>query len=271
MPFWMMYVLSDLFYIFIFYLIGYRLKVVKANLSNSFPSKDQNEIRELAKKFYRHLCDISLESVKGFTMSREEFINRHRIINTELAVSFFDKGISAIFVPGHYNNWEWGSLSPGLQINYPVVALYKPMTNKLVDEFIKKHRAKFNTRLASIRETALTFNELSAKPHAYILAADQSPTNINECYWFDFLNQDTAWLQGPEKYARKFNWPIFYVDVQRVKRGFYTLKLVAITKNPASLPDGEITRLYAENLEKTILQEPAYWLWSHKRWKHRRD
>jgi KDO2-lipid IV(A) lauroyltransferase len=149
--------------------------------------------------------------------------------------------------------------------------LYKPMSNKRVDEFAKKHRAKFSTRLAPIRETALTFEELSAMPHAYVLASDQSPSNLEECYWFDFLNQDTAWLHGPEKYSRKYNWPVMYVDIQKVKRGYYTLELVLLTQNPASLPKGEITRLYAQHLEKSILKEPAFWLWSHNRWKHKRD
>jgi KDO2-lipid IV(A) lauroyltransferase len=144
------------------------------------------------------------------------------------------------------------------------------MSNKRVDVFAKKHRAKFNTKLASIKETALTFNELSGTPHAYIMASDQSPTNLNDCYWIDFLNQDTAWLHGPEKYARKYNWPVIYVDIRKVKRGFYELELVTLTNDPASLPNGEITRLYVQHLEKSILAEPAYWLWSHKRWKHRR-
>jgi KDO2-lipid IV(A) lauroyltransferase len=102
------------------------------------------------------------------------------------------------------------------------------------------------------------------------MASDQSPTNLNDCYWIDFLNQDTAWLHGPEKYARKYNWPVIYVDIRKVKRGFYELELVTLTNDPASLPNGEITRLYVQHLEKSILAEPAYWLWSHKRWKHRR-
>jgi KDO2-lipid IV(A) lauroyltransferase len=270
MPFRMLYVLSDGFYFLIYHIIGYRLNVVKYNLSSSFPEKNKDEILALTKKFYHHLCDISLESIKGFTMSPEEIICRHHILNTELADHYFDKGVSVITVPGHYNNWEWGSLSPGLQIKYPIVGFYKSMSNTRVDAFAKKHRAIFKTTLASLRETASTFNELSAMPHAYIMASDQSPTNLKECYWIDFLNHDTPWLHGPEKYARKYNWPVVYVDIQKVKRGFYELKLVVLTEDPSSLPNGEITRLYTQHLEHSILQEPAYWLWSHKRWKHTR-
>ncbi len=271
MPFRVLYIFSDMVYFLVYYLAGYRRKVVFENLRSSFPEKNEREIRLLTKKFYHHLCDISLESIKGFTMSPEQLIMRHHILNPELADHYFDSGKSVIAVPGHYNNWEWGSLSPGLQMKYPIVGFYKPMSNKLVDAYAKRHRAKFNTLLASIRETALTFGKLADKPLAYIMASDQSPTNMKDSYWFNFLNHDTAWLHGPEKYARMYNLPVIYVDIQKVKRGYYELKLVLLTENPASLPDGEITRLYVQHLEKSILQDPAYWLWSHKRWKHRRD
>ena len=270
MPFSIIYIFSDMLYILIYHVIGYRRRVVLENLRSSFPSKTPDEIRQLAEKFYRHLCDISLESLKGFTMSPEEFTARHYTRNPELAHQYLEAGVSVISVPGHYNNWEWGSMSAGIQIAYPVVALYKPMSNKLVDNYIRQHRSKFNTRLASICDTAKTFNELSANPHAYILAADQSPSNTKDCFWFDFLNHDTAWLPGPEKYARKYNWPVVYVDIQKVKRGFYELDLVLLTDNPSSLHPGEITRLYAGHLQKSILNEPAHWLWSHRRWKHGR-
>jgi KDO2-lipid IV(A) lauroyltransferase len=271
MPFRIINVLSDLVFFLIYHLIGYRRKVVIANLKSSFPEKDENEIRLLTIKFYHHLCDISLESIKGFTMSKHELIRRHHILNPELADHYFNKGVSVIALPAHYNNWEWGSLSPGMQIKYPVVCFYKPMSNILTDTFVKNHRTKFNTRLASIRETAITFDELSAKPNAFIMAADQSPSNMEDSYWFNFLNHDTAWLHGPEKYARKYNLPVIYIDIQKVKRGFYALELVLLTETPVALPDGEITRLYVRHLEKSILKEPAYWLWSHKRWKHARD
>jgi Kdo2-lipid IVA lauroyltransferase/acyltransferase len=270
MPFSILYIFSDLVYFLLYSIIKYRREVVQANLSTAFPEKTEKEIQFLIKRFYHHLCDISLESIKGFSMSPQELIRRHRIINPEVADSYFEKSISVIALPGHYNNWEWGSLSAGMQIKFPVVALYKPLSNKLVDDFSKKHRAKFNTRLASIRNTASLFNELSGKPNAYIMASDQSPTNLKDCFWIDFLNHDTPWLHGFEKYARKYNLPVLYVDIQKIKRGFYELELIVLTENPSSLPEGEITNRYVEHLKQTILADPAYWLWSHKRWKHKR-
>lgn len=271
MPFGMMYAFSDFVYLIIYHVVGYRKKVVVTNLSQSFPQKSSDEIRLMTKKFFHHLCDISLESLKGFSMRPDEIISRHHILNPETADQFYDKGVSIITVPGHYNNWEWGSLSPGLQIKFPIVAFYKPLSNKRVDLYIKQHRAKFHTLLASIKETALTFESLAHSTQGYIMAADQNPTNMKECYWIDFLQRDTAWLHGPEKYSRKYNFPVLYVDIQKVKRGYYELKLVVLTENPALLPNGEITRMYVEQLEKSICKEPAYWLWSHRRWKNGRS
>jgi KDO2-lipid IV(A) lauroyltransferase len=270
MSFSVMYLFSDIVFLFLYHIIGYRRKVVTDNLSSCFPEKGKEEIRKLAVKYYHHLSDISLEAIKGFSMSPKELIRRHHILNPELADYYFDKGVSAIAVPGHYNNWEWGSLSPGLQLKYPIVAFYKPFSNIWVDVYAKGHRAKFNTKLASIGETSKTFAELDGKLYAYIMASDQSPVNLKNCYWIDFLNHDTPWLYGPEKYARKYNMPVVYVDIQKVKRGFYDIKLVLITDDPSALPDGEITKLYVQHLEKSILKAPAFWLWSHKRWKYKR-
>ncbi len=271
MPFRVMYLFSDFVYFLLYKVVGYRRKVVYENLKSSFPEKSQDEINALIRKFYHHLCDISLESIKGFTMGPKEIVKRHHILNPELADYYYDLGKSAIAVPGHYNNWEWGSLSPGLQLKYPISGFYKPMSNKHTDAYAKQHRAKFGTKLISIKLTARAFEDMKEIPTAYIMAADQSPSNLKECYWIYFLHRETAWLHGPEKYARKYNIPVIYVDIRKVKRGYYDLELRVLTDNPESLPDGEITRRYAEQLEKSILNEPAYWLWSHKRWKHERE
>jgi KDO2-lipid IV(A) lauroyltransferase len=266
-----MYVFSDLMYFVLYYVVGYRRKIVEMNLKNSFPEKNREEVKKLSKKFYSHLCDITLESIKGFTMSPDEIRKRHHILNPEMADSYFARGISVIAEPAHYNNWEWGSLSPGLQLKYPIVCFYKPLSNNRTDEHAKLHRAKFGTQLKSIGLTASTFENLKDTPTAYIMAADQSPSNLKDCYWINFLNRDTAWLHGPEKYARLYNIPVVFVDIQKIKRGYYELELILITDDPASLTEGEITRRYAKHLEKSIINEPAFWLWSHKRWKHSRQ
>jgi len=271
MPFRLIYVFSDFTYFILYYLVRYRRKVVVSNLHSCFPGKSAAELEKLSKQFYHHLSDISLESIKGFSMSKKEIIRRHHLLNPDLADRYFEKGKSIICIPAHFNNWEWGSMSAGIQVKYPVVAFYKPMSNKAVDNLGKKHRSQFNTSLASVKRTADTFSEMAKTPTGILMVADQSPSNTKDCYWVDFLNHDTPCLHGPEKYARLNNLPVMYVDIRKVKRGFYELELIEITDNPAMLPDGEITRLYMNHLEQSIQKQPAFWLWSHKRWKYKRE
>lgn len=271
MPFGLLYLFSDFFFVLIYHVIGYRKKVAQQNLRESFPQKSEQEITKMTRKFYHHFCDIALESMKGFSMSKKSIKARHKILNPELADEIFKKGLSVIALPAHYNNWEWGSMSPGLQLKHSIVAFYKPLSNKWVDAYAKSTRSKYRTILASIRETAVTFSNLVDNHTVFIMAADQSPSNIKDCYWVDFLNHTTACLHGPEKYARKYNLPVVYVDIKKVKRGFYELELITICDNPQTLDDGLITARYMKLLEASILQEPAYWLWSHKRWKHKKS
>jgi Kdo2-lipid IVA lauroyltransferase/acyltransferase len=269
-PFRVMYFFSDLLSPILYRGIRYRRKVVHENLSTCFPEKTPEEILTLEKQFYHHLCDISLESMKGFSMSPSDLIQRHHFNNPELATRFLQTGRSVLCVPSHLNNWEWGALSPGVQIDFPLVGLYKPLSNKKVDAYARKHRAGFHMELASIHETSHAFEERINRPYAYVMAADQSPSNLKECLWVPFFGIETAWLHGPEKYARKYNLPVLYAAVRKLRRGFYEIDFELITDDPGSLPPGEITRRYAELLEISIRQEPAHWLWSHRRWKHRK-
>lgn len=271
LPFRLLYLLSDFFYLIVFYLIGYRKNVVRQNLKESFPAMSDLEISWLTKKYYHHFCDIALESIKGFTMSRQDILKRHKIRNPEIVDEYYKNKTSVIAVPAHYNNWEWGSMSPGLHLQFDIVAFYKPLSNKWVDKYAKLSRSKFRTQLASIKETSLTFQNKVNAPSAFIMAADQSPSNLKDSIWVNFLNHETACLHGPEKYSRRYNLPVIYVDIQKVKRGYYELTLVKICDNPNELEQGVITTKYMKLLEQSILKEPAFWIWSHKRWKHRRN
>jgi len=270
-PFPVLYLFSD-FIRFIFqHVVGYRKKVIIDNLHGSFPDLDENELHKLVSAIYKNLADITVESLKAFTMSARQIKQRHFIKNPELFEKYLTEGKSVIATPAHFNNWEWGSLSPGLFTKFNIVAFYKPLSNKYIDNYLKRSRSKYGTTLASIAKTAYTFEINAGIPSVYIMAADQSPTNRKRSYWVHFLGRDTAFLHGPEFYARLHNLPVLYADVQRVKRGFYTLDITVITENPAELADGEITRLYAEKLESAILENPGSWLWSHRRWKMKRE
>ncbi len=270
LPFRLLYIFSDIMYYFMFY-SGYRKEVVRGNLARCFPDKSKSELDQLVKMSYKNLTDVIVEGFKAFTMTDKQIVARHKVMNPELLDDFLRNGKSVITTPCHYGNWEWGSMSPSLQFKEPVVVFYKPLTNKYVDKFVRKNRSRTGSSLESIYRTARVFKENEGRAVGYVMAADQSPSNAKKSYWINFLGQDTAFLHGPEVHARRSNIPVVYVDIQRVKRGFYELELSVIADDPASMSEGEITAIYARKLEAAILKKPENWLWSHKRWKLTRD
>lgn len=269
-PFRLLYVLSDGVYGLLFYVVGYRKKVVYQNLKASFPEKSEKEIKRITKKFYKHLADLFVESLKGFTMSKASVIKRHKLADEGIGDEYHRQGKSVMVVVGHYNNWEWGSMSGGLQLESPVMVLYKPLSNKFIDNFLERRRRNFGSELVAIRQTARAFEVRKNTPYFYILAADQSPGKTKRAYWIDFLNQDTACLHGPETYARKYNLVVIYLEIKKLKRGFYQMVPNVITEDPSKLEDGEIVKRYMKLLEGSIKNKPEYWLWSHRRWKKKR-
>lgn len=268
-PFPLLFGFSNLIAFILYHIVGYRKKVVIQNLTASFPEMRQNELKCVMKLFYRNLADIFLEGIKAFIMFRKQVLNRHRIINPEVLNQFQSTKQSIIVVTGHYANWEWGSLSASLQTKFNVIAFYKPLHNSYIDRFVRWSRSKFGTTLASIKETAPTFEKFKDIPSIYLMASDQNvPKKFRDrAYWVQFLNRNTPFLHGAEKYSRLYNLPVIYADIQRVKRGFYTIQLSIITTNPLELEEGKITELYARKLESIIQQKPENWLWSHRRWK----
>ena len=267
LPFPLLYLLSDFGQFFLHRIMGYRKKVILSNLKACFPDLPENELNHIVDNVYKNLSDIIAEGIKGFSMLPATVRKRHFIVNPEVIEPWFAQGRSVIALPAHINNFEWGSMSPGLFTKHPIITFYKPLSNKYINRFMKWSRARFGTNLASIYETSLVFERNAGIPSVYIMAADQSPARAEKSYWIRFLGRETAFLHGPEKYARMYNYPVVYVDVQRIKRGYYTVEVILLADDPATLPEGEVTRRYAEKLEQAILKSPGNWLWSHKRWK----
>jgi len=267
LPFPLLYLLSDFGQFFLSRVIGYRRKVILSNLRSCFPTLSDKELDGILKKVYKNLADVLAEGIKGFSMLPRTIKKRHFIINPEIIEPWLAQGRSVIALPAHFNNFEWGSMSPGLFTKHPIIAFYKPLSNKYINRFMQRSRRKFGTTLASIYETALVFERNASIPSVYIMAADQSPSTPEKSYWLQFFGRETAFLHGPEKYARMHNYPVVYVDVQRVKRGYYTVEAVILADDPASLPEGDVTQRYAGKLEEVIRKNPGSWLWSHKRWK----
>ena len=267
LPFRLLYILSDFVSYFLRRVFKYRKDVIIKNLRNSFPELSEEEIRIIIKRTYLNLSDVFIEGIRAFTMTRKQIRARHHILNPEILDPSFEAGKGVIIVTGHYGNWEWGALSPALQLRCHNIAFYKPMKNKWMDKMINRNRSRYGTTLASIRQTTNTFEAYKGQPVLYLMAADQSPSNREATYWANFLGRETAFLHGPEKHARNNNYPVVFVAIRRMKRGFYELDLKPLVEDPSKLHDGEITKLFAEKLEALIREDPANWLWSHKRWK----
>jgi Kdo2-lipid IVA lauroyltransferase/acyltransferase len=270
-PFRVLYFLSDVIFLFIYYLIGYRKKVVYQNLSNSFPEKSQKEIKAIARIFFHHLTDVLFESLKAFTMTELAVVKRFHIKPSPFLEKIYKEGRSVIAVAGHYNNWEWPGIAAGMQLKHKPVGFYKPLANPYVDAYVKKTRVQGRSALVSINDTAAVFKNNWGEPAAFYMIADQSPSSARLAYWVNFLNQDTATIHGPEKYARIYNMPVVYCDIQKKSRGNYEVEFILLCENPKETKTGEITAKFMNMLEDKIRQEPQYYLWSHRRWKHKRN
>jgi KDO2-lipid IV(A) lauroyltransferase len=265
LPFPLFYGFSSVVGWLVRHIFRYRLKTTRSNLEALDIGRDSR--KRLIGKSYRNMADITLEAARSFTISEAQVNLRHRIVNPEILQPYFDSGTSMICVTGHYGNWEWGAFSAKLQTPFHIVGFYKPLKNKRLDRIVRMNRGRFGTELASIKETFATFERNVGTPTIYLMAADQSPRNTENAIWVKFLGRETAFLHGPEKYSRLYNYPVFYAEILRVKRGHYDLHLSILADDPASLPEGEVTRRFAEKLESVIRKKPEDWLWSHNRWK----
>jgi len=268
LPYWCLYGLSDVLFVIFYRLSGYRKKVVLGNLRRSFPEKNEAEIRTIAQKFYRHFCDMIVESIKNFSISREEALKRVKSTNPEVVAQFARQGKHVIVAAGHNNNWElWGVAAP-MHFEHELIAIYKPLSNAYFDKKMRKSRQKFGMRMEPMSAANGILTEPGAKPKALVLAIDQSPGNPQKAYWTKFLHQDTGVLFGTELYAARFKIPVLYGHLKKVKRGHYEITYEVFTTDGSQHPYGYVTRGMTAILEKDIIAEPEYWLWTHKRWKH---
>lgn len=252
-PFLLMYVISDVCSFLMQYVFRYRIKTVSGNLKKAFPWKSPEEIKKITGKFYKNLCDVALESIKGYSLSPERTQKRYHHLNIEVANRYYEKGQTIIIAMTHYCNWEWGALIAGSVYKHNPVAFYKPMSNKYIDEYVCNKRKKWGLELVSIYNSKSVFRSKGNIPKAYYLISDQYPGNAKKAFWVKFLHQDTACLRGIEEYAKLFDLPVVYLDIQRVKRGYYTLTLQDLCINPTKTLPGEITENYMKKLEAIII------------------
>ncbi len=254
----------------IFVIFGYRKKVVVDNIRRSFPEKTEKEQKDICKKFYRHFCDLVVESLKTFTISNKQVLKHVTCKNPEAINKYFEQKRSVIIAGGHYNNWEIFAVAIDAIIKHDTIGIYTPLSNKYFDEKMRKTRSKYGLLMISSRKVKYYFDEHIKDITATIFAIDQSPSNPKSCYWTTFLNQETGVLFGTEKFAKDYNYPIVYCRINKEKRGYYSFEFFDVTDKPLETAYGEITEKVTQMLEKDIKENPQYWLWTHKRWKHKR-
>lgn len=271
LPFWILYKISDFLYFIIYIVFGYRKSVVTENLKNSFPEKTEKEINKIRKEFYSFFCDWVLEMIKSITLSKKEMIKRCHFKDYSLLERFYTENRKVIFVMGHFGNYELAGAEMAENTDYQLHVIYKPLSNKYFNNLINKKRVRFGTQIMPMAETYRTMLKLNdnTTSSATTFIADQTP-QPNQAYWTTFLNQDTPIFMGTEVIAKKLNYPVIYVSLNRVKRGHYEMTTDLLCENPKETNKGEISEMHTKRLEQDIIKQPEIWLWSHKRWKHKR-
>jgi len=270
LPFRLLYVVSDSVYGLLYYIIGYRKKVVQANLDLVFPEMPEKEKTRVKKAFYHHFCDMMLESIKSLTISEAQMKERFKFTNIEEIHALEKKNKSIVLMCAHYGSWEWIFILQKY-MNYKGYAIYKRLANKYFDRLVKRIRARYNSYLITTKETVPVLTE--AKKNGQLtmngFISDQSPKPDKAHYWANFLGIKVPFHTGAEMLAKKLDMSVVFFKVKRLKRGYYetTFKTVAVDAN--TFKDYEITDIFIKFVEDQIREAPEYYLWTHKRWKHR--
>ncbi|MBT3208792.1 MAG: hypothetical protein HN704_10980 [Bacteroidetes bacterium] len=267
-PMFVLHILSDIIFVILYYLIKYRRKVVFENLKNSFKDKSFQERKKIEKEFYQHFCDIIFETIKTITISKNEITSRLSIKNPEMIQKYFDQKRDIVLYSAHFGNWEWLSFLPHF-VPYHVNSLYQPLSNNYFEEITQVSRSRnglncipskvgYKTIISYKRKNILTIN---------IIAGDQRPRKSSSKHWVKFLNQDTAFLIGADRIAKKSNQVVIFPSFKKTKRGHYEIEFQIIEEEHEKENTNRIIDKYAELLENAIIKSPDLWLWSHKRWK----
>lgn len=267
LPLWLLYRISDFLYVIIYYVVGYRKQVVFTNLRQAFPEKTNKEITRLARKYYRNLTDMMVETIKLLTMSRKQ-LQRRFVCDLTVLHELYAKGKSCQLHLGHNFNWEWANVFCMQGVQFPFLVVYMPLTNKTADRLFRHFREKAGSILIPANDIKDSMLPWLSKQHLIALVADQNPGNPRRCYWYPFLNRMTAFYKGPEMTAKRNNVPVVFTDIRKVRRGYYHATLQLAFEAPKDVPDGAITAAFVQFLEKNIREQPEVWVWSHRRWKH---
>jgi KDO2-lipid IV(A) lauroyltransferase len=271
LPFRVFYWFSDLIYLIVYRVVGYRKQTVRDNIALALPHLTTTERLAIEKKFFRHMCDMFLEMIKTLSISHKEMDKRFKITNIELVKEFENKGKSTILMTSHYASWEW-LMTLNNQTKFYGVGVYKKIANKYFDQLVRDIRSRFNAELVETTKAIplMRDNEKTGKLFMYGLVSDQSPKLDRAFHWHKFMGIEVPVHTGAEMLAKRYDFNVLFVDVKKVKRGYYEATFVNISEDPTSIPNFEMTERYLKLVEKQILDAPEYYLWTHKRWKHKR-
>ncbi|WP_298548981.1 lysophospholipid acyltransferase family protein [uncultured Aquimarina sp.] len=272
LPWRLFYMFSTFTYILVYHIIRYRRKTVTENLNLAFPNKEAKEINRIRKASYKHMCDMFLEMIKSLSISEKDIIERFHVTNLDALVTLENKNKSFITMMGHYNSYEWTN-SIDLISKFRCVGIYKPIKNKYFDKLVHRIRGRFNSRLIPsakvFREMTMDQRKENPELSLYGLISDQSPKLNNATFWTDFMGIKVPAFVGGEVLSRRLGLSIFYLHVEKIKRGYYQATLVPISEDPKNEEEYTITKKFTQLLEAQIQQKPENYLWTHKRWKHR--
>ena len=269
-PLWFLYGVSDIFYVIVYNLIGYRKKVTLSNLKNAFPDKSNNEIYNIAKKFYRHLCDTLIETFKAIHLNEKQILKRYKIKNIELLQECYMKDKDIVLVSGHYGNWEWMS-TLSFHTKYSFLVIYQPLQNKAFDKIINDLRGKFGFHMVAMTDVykeLLNYVDNKKRVITWFLA-DHRPHKSTR-FWIDFLGREVSFHVGAEKIACKLNHTVVFFNVNKIKRGYYEAEFFKLEENPNQTEEFGVTTKFVRKLEEIIKTKPEYWIWSHRRWKNKK-
>lgn len=269
-PSWILYRISDFIFVIIYYVVGYRKKVVQENLKNAFPEKSDSERKEIEIKHFKYICDLLLESIKTITMTKRYILKHLKFNDIDKMNAYYEEGKSLVFVMGHYGNWELAGPCFTLSCKHQLNVVYKKLSNPFAEKLFVKARTTFGTKVIPMETTLRAMAANRKIIDATTLIADQTPSDPKTGFWLNFLNQETLVFTGPEKLSKMFDYPIVYMHIDRVKRGYYEITPTVLFDNPKETSEEEITRAFFSKLEEEIKNKPETWLWSHKRWKHKR-
>ncbi len=273
LPLNLLYVFSNFSFYLTYYVLTYRKKVVRENLRLAFPEKSPAERLEIEKKFFRYFCDVFVETISLMHIGQREMRQRMQFVNVDEVIEQYENGKSCMLMTAHYGNWEWCStVSIWLPEGKPLYGIYKQLAMRSFDHLMCELRMRFTGKVVETNDLVRKMLQLKNQKQLAMfgMISDQSPMPSNTHTWVDFLHQDTITTVGTEILAKKFDYPVYYAKMTCLKRGYYSCEFIPIALSPKEMYEHQITATYMKMLEQTIIDNPAYWLWTHKRWKYNR-